>query len=229
VDNFVNLLLTPCEGLITVPAAGEVRVAESALPVGDDRIIAHLQFARAVASRSIDPRCRGADREDLIAWGLVGLVQAARRYRGDRGASFGAYAARRVRGQILDALRERDPLTRSARRAYRAAQRASEDPDSLGPSGPTPAGSIPPFVEVSLDRIGDVPESRPAPGRRDERWPQVATALRDLTPIERRVLVLSYGRGLTLREIGSEIGLSESGVCRLRARALARVRLACAA
>ena len=38
----------------------------------DDRIIAHLQFARAVASRSIDPRCRGADREDLIAWGLVG-------------------------------------------------------------------------------------------------------------------------------------------------------------
>ena len=208
----------------------ELAPREEPLGAVESRIVAHLQFARAVASRSIDPRCRGADREDLIAAGVLGLVQAARRYRGDRGASFGAYAARRVRGQILDALRERDPLTRSARRAYRAAQRASEDPDSPGPSGaPTPAGSIPPFVEVSLDRIGDVPESRPAPGRRDERWPQVATALRDLTPIERRVLVLSYGRGLTLREIGSEIGLSESGVCRLRARALARVRLACAA
>ncbi|MGH2473592.1 MAG: sigma-70 family RNA polymerase sigma factor [Candidatus Limnocylindria bacterium] len=198
-------------------------MAESALPFGDDRIIAHLQFARAVASRSIDPRCRGADREDLIAWGLVGLVQAARRYRGDRGASFGAYAARRVRGQILDALRERDPLTRSARRAFRAAQRASDDPGA--PSAPALA-AIPPFVEVSLDRIGDVPESRRAPGRRDERWPQVANALRDLTPLERRVLVLSYGRGLTLREIGTEVGLSESGVCRLRARALARVRSA---
>jgi RNA polymerase sigma factor for flagellar operon FliA len=205
-------------------------MAESA-PVGDDRIIAHLQFARAVASRSIDPRCRGADREDLIAWGLVGLVQAAHRYRGDRGASFGAYAARRVRGQILDALRERDPLTRSARRAFRAAQRASEDPGASVPGAqtPTPAAPIPPFVEVSLDRIGDVPETRRAPGRRDERWPRVASALRDLTPIERRVLVLSYGRGLTLREIGTEVGLSESGVCRLRARALARVRSACAA
>jgi DNA-directed RNA polymerase specialized sigma subunit len=45
----------------------------------EERIIAHLQFARAVASRSIDPRCRGADREDLIAWGVVGLVQAARK------------------------------------------------------------------------------------------------------------------------------------------------------
>ena len=219
-DNFVNPLLTRSKALTTVRAAGEVYVAESALPVGDDRIIAHLQFARAVASRSIDPRCRGADREDLIAWGLVGLVQAARRYRGDRGASFGAYAARRVRGQILDALRERDPLTRSARRAFRAAQRASEDRGVSAPAA---------YVEVSLDRIGDVAEIHRAPGRRDERWPQVANALRDLSPLERRVLVLSYGRGLTLREIGGEIGLSESGVCRLRSRALAKVRSACAA
>ena len=192
-------------------------MADSALSVGDDRIIAHLQFARAVASRSIDPRCRGADREDLIAWGLVGLVQAARRYRGDRGASFGAYAARRVRGQILDALRERDPLTRSARRAYRAAQRAGEESGTAAPA------ASPPYVEVSLDRIGDVPEVHRAPEHRDERWPLVAGALRDLAPLERRVLVLSYGRGLTLREIGGEI------VCRLRARALARVRTACAA
>jgi RNA polymerase sigma factor FliA len=197
-------------------------VADPALTVGDDRIIAHLQFARAVASRSIDPRCRGADREDLIAWGLVGLVQAARRYRGDRGASFGAYAARRVRGQILDALRERDPLTRSARRAFREAQRTSLEAGSA-------AATTPPYVEISLDRIGDVAEVHRAPEHRDERWPMVAGALRDLTPLERRVLVLSYGRGLTLREIGGEIGLSESGVCRLRARALARVRRACAA
>jgi RNA polymerase sigma factor for flagellar operon FliA len=196
-------------------------MGDSAVPVGDDRIIAHLQYARAVASRAIDPRCRGADREDLVAWGVVGLVQAARRYRGDRGASFGAYAARRVRGQILDALRERDPLTRTARRAFRAAQRASEDGAA--------AAAAPPYVEISLDRIGDVAEVQRAPGRQDKRWPIVASALRDLPPIERRVLVLSYGRGLTLREIGGEVGLSESGVCRLRARALARVRSACAA
>ena len=195
----------------TVRATGEL-VAES---FGDDRIIAHLHFARAVASRSIDPRCRGADREDLIAWGLVGLVQAARRYRGDRGASFGAYAARRVRGQVLDALRERDPLTRSARRAFKSAQLSGE-----------PVAQ--PYAEVSLERVGDVAEGRRPADPHDERWPDVARALRDLPPLERRVLVLSYGRGLTLREIGEEVGLSESGVCRLRARALQRVRSACA-
>jgi RNA polymerase sigma factor (sigma-70 family) len=147
-----------------------------------ERIIAHLAFARAVAARSLDTRCRGADREDLIAWGVVGLVQAAQRYRGDLGASFGAYAARRVRGQVLDALRERDPLTRSARRAYREAQRIAED-------------LPPPYVEISLDRLAELgdggiaaPDAVAATGtRRDPRWDCVARQLRALSKLERRV------------------------------------------
>ena len=196
--------------------------------MSDARIMAHLGFARAVASRALDPRCRGADREDLVAWGILGLVQAAHRYRDDAGAPFAAYAARRVRGQVLDALRERDPLTRSARRAYREAR--EQEPDLP-----------PPVVEVSLDRCvaaGLEPiewganaagAPRPARTRRtDQRWRRVAAEMRSLDPIERKVLVLSFARELTLKEIGAQIGLSESGVCRLRARALRHVRQRCA-
>jgi RNA polymerase sigma factor for flagellar operon FliA len=183
------------------------------------RIIAHLGFARAVASRSLDPRCRGADREDLIAWGIFGLVQAARRYRGDLGAPFGAYAARRVRGQVLDALRERDPLTRTERRAFREARKVSED-------------LPPPYVEISLDRLaelGDAAEpARLASRSADPRWPIVADALGRLTPLERRVVILAFARELTLREIGAHVGLSESGTCRVRLRALRKLRDACA-
>src|SRR3981081_2609168 len=62
-----------------------------------DRIIAHLGFARAVASRALDPRCRGADREDLVAWGVLGLVQAARRYRDDAAAPRRLSAVARAR------------------------------------------------------------------------------------------------------------------------------------
>ncbi|TMB80488.1 MAG: sigma-70 family RNA polymerase sigma factor [Chloroflexi bacterium] len=186
----------------------------------EERIIAHLGFARAVASRSLDPRCRGADREDLIAWGVFGLVQAARRYRGDLGAPFGAYAARRVRGQVLDALRERDPLTRTERRAFREAQKVSED-------------LPPPYVEISLERLAELGDAdvtmAASPARRhDPRWSAVILALQRLAPIERRVLVLAYGRELTLREIGERVGLSESGTCRVRARALRKLRAACA-
>ncbi|HZP96990.1 MAG TPA: sigma-70 family RNA polymerase sigma factor [Candidatus Limnocylindria bacterium] len=190
-------------------------------PDVDERIIAHLAFARAVASRSLDPRCRGADREDLIAWGVFGLVQAARRYRGDLGAPFGAYAARRVRGQVLDALRERDPLTRSERRAFREAQKVTED-------------LPPPYVEVSLDRLAelgdpDLRERGSVARRVDPRWSLVAGELRRLPPLERRVVVYAFARGMTLREIGGRVGLSESGVCRVRARALQKLRAACAA
>jgi len=194
----------------------------------DERIMAHLGFARAVAARALDPRCRGADREDLVAWGVLGLVQAAHRYRDDAGAPFAAYAARRVRGQVLDALRERDPLTRSARRAYREAR--EQEPDLP-----------PPVVEVSLDRCvaaglenvnwdAGAGRARPVHTRRTEQqWRRVATELRRLEPIERKVLVLSFARELTLKEIGAQIGLSESGVCRLRARALRHVRVRCVA
>lgn len=182
----------------------------------NERIIAHLGFARAVASRAIDPRCRGADRDDLIAWGVYGLVKAARRYSDDRGAPFGAYAARRVRGQVLDALRDRDPLTRTERKAFREQQKVSEDVPQ-------------PYVEVSLERLAelgelDVPEPPPSSARRDPRWNAVAPRLRSLSALERRVLVLSYARGLTLREIGERVRLSESGVCRVRARALKKLR-----
>lgn len=184
------------------------------------RIVAHLPYARAVASRAIDPRCRGADREDLVAWGLVGLVQAARRYRDGSEASFGAYAAPRVRGQVLDALRARDPLTRSDRQAYRAAREAH-------PALPQPA------VEVSLDRYMERGAEPPVVARcraaRDRRWPRISRELRSLPATERAVLVLSYGRGMTLKEIGARVGLSESGVCRARSRALVRLRERCPA
>ena len=186
----------------------------------EERIISHLGFARAVASRSLDPRCRGADREDLIAWGVFGLVQAASRYRGDLGAPFGAYAARRVRGQVLDALRERDPLTRTERRAFREQQRISEDLPQ-------------PYGEVSLDRLAEIGDTEVAgssfaPSRTDPRWPRVAAALAALTPVERKVVVLAFARGMTLKEIGARVSLSESGVCRVRTRALKKLRAACA-
>jgi RNA polymerase sigma factor for flagellar operon FliA len=88
-------------------------------------------------------------------------------------------------------------------------------------------------VEISLDRLAELgdgaiaePDAVARDVRRDPRWHGVARELRSLAKLERRVLVLSYGRGLTLREIGMQVGLSESGVCRVRARALRRLRSA---
>ena len=182
----------------------------------EQRIITHLGLAKAVAIRTVDARCGGADRDDLLAWGVVGLVQAAQRFKADQGAPFGAYAARRVRGQVLDALRARDPLSRTARRRYREERAVNEDLPQ-------------PYSEVSLEKLleaghepGKGPDAPPSPP--DARWPKVVAALRGLPAAERRAIALSFGRSMTLREVGALLGLSESGACRLRTRALAHLR-----
>ena len=64
-------ILTP----VTLPPYVRARIVNE-IEAG---IVAHLPYARAVASRAIDPRCSGADRENLIAWGVLGLVQATGR------------------------------------------------------------------------------------------------------------------------------------------------------
>jgi len=64
-------ILTP----VTLPPYVRARIVDG-IEAG---IVAHLPYARAVASRAIDPRCRGADREDLIAWGVLRLMQAGRK------------------------------------------------------------------------------------------------------------------------------------------------------
>ncbi len=64
------------------------------------------------------------DREDLVSEGIVGLIDAVDRFDPQRGIQFITYATIRIRGQILDALRTRDMLPRSARRRVKGMQDA---------------------------------------------------------------------------------------------------------
>lgn len=57
--------------------------------------------------------------EDLQSIGIVGLIEAVDRFDPSRGVAFQTFAVQRIRGQIQDALRQQDPLTRSARRSAR--------------------------------------------------------------------------------------------------------------
>jgi RNA polymerase sigma factor for flagellar operon FliA len=173
-----------------------------------------------VARRSLSPKCTREDRDDLLAWGVVGLVQAARRYREGGRASFAAFAARRIRGQVLDALREADPLPRAARREWRARARRTD---------PFPLQSLDECLEHGRESFRPLHSPVAQTVLRDPRWHSVRRALTLITPLERRVLVLHFQHGLTLKEIGVRVALSESGVCRVRARALAKLRRVCVA
>jgi RNA polymerase sigma factor (sigma-70 family) len=60
--------------------------------------------------------------DDLVGAGTIGLIQAVDRFQPSRGLKFGTYARHRIRGAMLDFLREEDPLSRTERRRIRAAE-----------------------------------------------------------------------------------------------------------
>ncbi|MBX3052708.1 MAG: FliA/WhiG family RNA polymerase sigma factor [Caldilineaceae bacterium] len=62
--------------------------------------------------------------EDLLNYGVLGLIDAVERFEPERGITFETFASLRVRGAVLDALRQHDPLGRLARRRVRAAKEA---------------------------------------------------------------------------------------------------------
>lgn len=77
--------------------------------------IAHHMMARLPASVELN---------DIIQVGMMGLLDAIGRYEENQGARFDTYAAQRIRGAILDELREHDWLPRGARRNMRRIERA---------------------------------------------------------------------------------------------------------
>ena len=84
--------------------AARLRLIEQHLP-----LVRHVVFQVAVHFP------RHVDREELATAGALGLVEAARRYDASRGVPFDRFAAQRIRGAILDAVRAADWAPRSVR------------------------------------------------------------------------------------------------------------------
>jgi len=93
---------------------GQVATIEQYLP-----LVEHIVFQVAVHFP------RHVDREELARAGTLGLVEAAQRFDTTRGVPFQRFAAQRIRGAILDAVRTTDWAPRSVRNLARALERTS--------------------------------------------------------------------------------------------------------
>ena len=91
------------------------KLIEDALP-----LVKHVMYQVSVRFP------RHVDREELVRAGVLGLVQAAHRFDPTKGVNFNHYAAQRIRGAILDAVRSIDWAPRSVRRSGRAIEHASD-------------------------------------------------------------------------------------------------------
>jgi RNA polymerase sigma factor FliA len=214
-----------------------------------DRLIAeHIDMARRIALKAARRLPERLSHDDIIAAAMVGLTEAADRFNPTRGEPFVAFAEKRIRGAVLDELRRGDLLPRRARTtANRMGRviadleqklgRSPEDEEvavAMGVSVETFRDELSELTHVSVVELdgqengGRIEDGAPSPASRAERA-EIVTRLRaalDEIP-ERDALVLSlyYVEDFNYVEIGQVLGVSESRVCQLHSRALARLRV----
>lgn len=92
--------------------------------IRDQLVLQCLDLVQWVVNRMGITQGHTVDRDDLVGEGIIGLIDAIDRFEPDRGIALSTYAVHRIRGQVLDALRARDMLPRSARRRVRELQAA---------------------------------------------------------------------------------------------------------
>ncbi len=208
--------------------------------------IAHHMMASLPPSVEID---------DVIQSGMMGLLDAARRYQVSEGAQFETYAVQRIRGAMLDGLRQCDWLPRAVRRSLRQVESMISKLEQQNGRPPTEA-QLAKALDMELadyqhllqeargyqiisyeDFSGDDEDSfldRHALGHGadplemlEERSVResLVAGIGELPERERMVMGMYYEQELNLREIGEVLGVSESRVCQIHTQAIARLRV----
>jgi RNA polymerase sigma factor for flagellar operon FliA len=218
------------------------------------RIVAGIPFVEALARRMAASMPNSIDIGDLVQDGVLGLIDAAHRFDEDRGIKFETFAERRVRGAMIDALRrdawprgvrrqrrELDAAREELRRelghepsmADLAARVGSDEKrlsrtivriNTIESTSPLASGehmdesSLPPAL------VPSEPDAPDAAYEKAEMRDHVRAAIQSLPARERKVISLYYYGEVTMKQIGAEIGVNESRVSQLHARAIRRLK-----
>jgi len=218
------------------------------------RVIAGIPFVEQLARRVAATMPHSIDIGDLVQDGVIGLIDAAQRFDEARGIKFETFAERRIRGAMIDALRkdawprgvrrQRRELE-AAREALRRelghepsladlANKLGSDEKRLGRTivrinaieSTSPLANNEKLDESSLPEalIPSEPEQPDAAYERSQTTNRVRAAIGTLPVREQKVIGLYYYGEVTMKQIGQEIGVNESRVSQLHARAIRRLR-----
>ncbi|MDR2092235.1 MAG: RNA polymerase sigma factor FliA [Azoarcus sp.] len=228
--------------------------AEGRLDV-DSLVAAHAPLVKRIAYQMMTRLPASVEVEDLVQNGMMGLLEALNRFEEGMGAQFETYAAQRIRGAMLDGLRDADWAPRSARRDMRRIENAIRELEQKNGRPPN---------ETELAAHLDMPLSEYQRMLQEARGHQLVyfddftsgegedflerhlgetgatpldlledadtktrlvKAIEDLPEREKMVMALYYDKDLNLREIGEVLGVTESRVSQLHSQAVARLRV----
>jgi RNA polymerase sigma factor FliA len=218
------------------------------------RVLAALPFVEQLARRVAATMPHSIDIGDLVQDGVIGLIDAAHRFDEARGIKFETFAERRIRGAMIDALRKDawPRGVRRQRRELEAAREALRREHGCEPSLADLAaklGSDEKRLSRTIVRINAIESTSPMANaenldestlptalvpsepeqpddayEREQTKERVKNAIASLPPREQKVIGLYYYSEATMKQIGSEIGVNESRVSQLHARAIRRLR-----
>ena len=217
-------------------------------------ILEYAPLVKLVAGRLSMYLGYNVDYEDLVSYGIFGLIDAIDKFEYAKAVKFETYASLRIRGAILDQIRKMDWIPRTIRQKQKQIDAAMKEFEITNGRQATDAElaeqlgiqqeefaewqsqmkvtnvvSLNEFMEQGSD-VANRKESSSHFAQPDEAYEQnelkevLKDALTLLTEKERRVIELYYYEELTLKEISSILEVSESRVSQLHTRALQKMK-----
>jgi len=215
-------------------------------------VVEHEPLVKRIAFHLMSRLPASVQVDDLIQAGMIGLIEASRKFDPEQGASFETYAGIRIRGAMLDEIRRTDWTPRSVHRKAREVAEAvrkienEKGRDARDVEVAEAMGlGLDEYHKIlqdatgcrifSFEDPGSVGEDGLAQTHRQPNQPLenlqncdfkhgLAGAIKGLPERERLVMALYYDEELNLREIGEILGVSESRVCQIHGQALIRLR-----
>ncbi|MGE5528026.1 MAG: RNA polymerase sigma factor WhiG [Patescibacteria group bacterium] len=222
-------------------------------------ILKYAPLVKYVAGRIAIGLPPNVEFDDLVSFGIFGLIDALDKYDAGRGIKFETYAIARIRGAILDGLRGNDWVPRSVRQKAKEFEHCcAELENQLGRSATD--AEISQYMNLTLEQFHEMlteiscttltsldelwlmhnneeesirfidmvrDEETNDPTllvEQDETKKMLTEAIAKLPERERLVVALYYYEGLTLKEIGEILDISESRVSQIHTKAVFRLR-----
>ena len=217
-------------------------------------ILEYAPLVKIVAGRLSMYLGYNVEYDDLVGYGIFGLIDAIDKFDVNKDVKFETYASLRIRGSILDQIRKIDWIPRTVRQKQKKIDEAirkietatgrtatdEEIAEELQVSGDellnwqsqlkvTNMVSLNEYVEQGMEPVMDARGNshfiQPEDSVAQEELKKVLEqSLEVLTEKERKVITLYYYEDLTLKEISNILEVSESRISQLHTKALAKMR-----
>jgi RNA polymerase sigma factor FliA len=230
----------------------------NALDVKEQIVKKYIPLVKYIASRVIVGKTRHIEFDDLVSYGMIGLMDAINKFDEGKGMKFSTYASIRIKGAMIDEIRRNSPISKGAMdklNKYNVAIENLQRTNLREPTGEEIAKimnlslvevqeiegyinfiSVASLEDILYSEDDDMPlmgmiedQKSPSPEKameEKEELEYLAKAIETLTEKDRNVLALYYYEGLTLKEIGKVLEVSESRVCQIHSRAIVNLRKA---